>query len=244
MGIVFTQNSQIATLPLNITVTYVPNPQNPYDAHLTGYRWVPGNLSATPLCAKSPICWIYDIYGINQTSHWLNNGINSVSLPLNLQTNYTISCVPHSSCLYNGLYEDLYFTTFVATDLNPLGSSTSYFSVVFDESAHPPPPPSPSPPTPPPPRPLPPTPPPPRPLPPTPPPPSPSPPSPKPPPGPPPPSPLPPSPAPPPAPPPPECEPYWPPACNYVWVEISKLIEQNAELLQNITILQKKVFKY
>ena len=211
VGIFFNQITPIGSLPLNITVSYVDNLQNPSYGHLTGYRWVPGNTTVLPVCSKSPICKIY-YKNTDMTSSWLNNGIDSIALPINSNRNYTISCVPDSTCLRDGLYSDLYFTTFVATDLNPWGSSTSYFSVVFDLPPYASPPPSPYPPQPPPPKPSPP-----------------SPPSPSPPPS-------------PPPPPPPVCEPYWPPACNYVWAQISALINQNQQLLKNITLLQTQIF--
>ena len=221
VGIFFNQLTPVGTLPLNISVTYMENFQNPSYGHLTGYRWVPGNTTVKPVCAKAPICKIYQ-KDKDVTSSWLNNGMDSIALPIDSNSDYTISCVPDATCLHDGLYTDIYFTTFVATDLNPWGSSTSYFSVIFDMPAYmspPPPPPSPSPPSPPPPSPSPPSPPPPSPSP-----------------------PRPPSPSPPPAPPPPACEPYWPPACNYVWAQLSVLINQNQELLKNITALQKQVW--
>ena len=217
-GIRFQQTTPIGQLPLNISVSYIPNPQNPSYGHLTGYRWVPGNMTAPgPKCGQAPVCTIWSTAtGENKTANWLNNGL--VSLPIDRTTNYTISCTPAPQCEYDGLYQDLYFTTFVATDLSPVGSSTSYFTAIFDRPTLPPPPPPP-----------------PNPQPPSPPPPSPSPPPPKPSP------PLPPSPpkpSPPPTPPPPSCEPYWPPACDYVWVDIGTLLGQNAALLHNVSMLQ------
>ena len=223
VGIFFNQTTPIGSLPLNISVTYMENSQNPSYGHLTGFRFVPGNTTVKPYCGKSPICKIYQ-QDKDVTSKWLNNGIESIALPIDSNSIYSISCIPDPSCLNDGMYTDLYFTTFVATDLNPWGSSTSYFSVVFDLPAFmspPMPPPGPPPPYPPPPLPPPP-------LPPLPPPPSPPPPS-------------PPVPSPPPTPPPPACEPYWPPACNHVWAQISVLINQNQELLKNVTFLQKQM---
>ena len=214
VGINFNLSTPIGSLPLNITVSYAENSQIPSYGHLTGYRWVPGNNTVKPVCSKAPICKIYQGTA-DRTSSWLNNGIDSISLPIDSESVYEISCVPDASCLHDGLYTDIYFTTFVATNLNPWGASTSYFAVIFDLPPFPSPPPSPMPPSPPPPAPAPPTPPPPGPSP-----------------------PLPPSPRPPPTPPPPVCEPYWPPACNYVWAQISALINQNHELLKNVTQLQ------
>lgn len=208
VGVYFTPTTPIGTLPHNLSVVYTPNIQTPSYGKLTGYRWVPGNVSAVRVCSHAPICNIFSFDGTNMTRQWLNNGINGVALLIDSFTNYTISCMPNPICLNDGLYQNLYFTTFVATDMNPIGSSTSYFSVIFDKASFPPPPPSPSPPSPPPPRPSPPS---------------------------------PPSPNPPPTPPPPSCEPYWPPACDSIWQQISMLIEQNDALLANITRLQQLV---
>jgi hypothetical protein len=163
-------------------------------------------LDRDPTCQSAPICNIWTASTQNVTSSWLNNGL--VSLPIDASTSYTISCMPNPECAHDGLYEDIYFTTFVATDLNPVGSSTSYFTAIFNGAMHPPPPPNPYPPRPPPP------------------------------------SPSPPSPSPPPprpSPPPPSCEPYWPPACDYVWIQLNQLISQNAELLRNISALQGRL---
>ena len=107
---------------------------------------MPGNATEFPVCPKTPICKIYDKTGTDVTSQWMNNGVNAVSLPLDNNTYYTVSCMPDPVCLHDALYEDLYFTSFVATDLHPIGESVSYFNAIFDLPQHPPPPPSPFPP--------------------------------------------------------------------------------------------------
>ena len=147
VGIFFDQTTAIGSLPLNITVSYAENMQNPSYGHLTGFRWVPGNSTVTPKCLFPPVCKIYQGTK-DMTSSWMNNGIDSIALPIDAATTYTISCMPDAACMNDGLYEDIYFTTFVATDLNPWGSSTSYFAVVFNRARFQSPPPSPPPPSP------------------------------------------------------------------------------------------------
>ena len=85
--------------PLSLT-----HPQNPYYARLTGYRWVPGNLTTQPTCGKSPVCRIHNKNPLftrgpasagfpfpagdptDVTSQWLNNGVSGISLPLDKTT--------------------------------------------------------------------------------------------------------------------------------------------------------------
>ena len=48
--------------------------------------------------------------------------------------------MPDPSCLHNGLYEDLYFTSFASSNLEPIGGSMLNFSAFFSQVAAPPPP--------------------------------------------------------------------------------------------------------
>ena len=95
---------------------------------------------ASPLLSPRPSLQVIGWFGI----------ASAITIP-DGSTFYT-RCNPDPSCVNDGGWTDIYFTTYASTYLNPGGTTWSMFSAFYDGTPAPPPPqppPSPSPPLPP-----------------------------------------------------------------------------------------------
>ena len=100
-------------------------------------------------CQMAPNCTLYSDRGFSQVIGWDSQ---QDAVQINDQDNFYMECKPHSSCLNNGGWTNIYFTTFISSALIPGGQTWSLYTAFFNGIPNPPPPrppPSPSPPRPP-----------------------------------------------------------------------------------------------
>ena len=103
-------------------------------------------------CKVPPTCGLYSDRGfVHNVSDW--SIPNKMPVQIHDMENLYLECHPDSSCLNNGGWTNIYFTTFISSALYPGGVTWSLFSTFYNGDRLPPspnPPPSPSPPSPPP----------------------------------------------------------------------------------------------
>ena len=101
-------------------------------------------------CQRAPTCTLYADRGFKEVIGWANL---SQAVEITDEQDMYMECHPHSSCLNNGGWTNIFFTTFISSALYPGGVTWSLFSTFYNGDILPPPPsppPSPSPPNPPP----------------------------------------------------------------------------------------------